>query len=312
VIAFAVSNAWGASMFGAVVNGWRSMPGFCLLAADRVIGVAIMAGIQASAGAVNPSFYLSDGATTPDNFAVLAVALKTSAGAGTPGTGPRVVGITHTQVPQQPSSVLSAPINGNLQVMLGAHGGGLVSVTSVVGTNGDTYALNAPAGNNPQIAYDANASADETNAVTVTTSTAAGWPILIYDLAGMDTSPFDLQATASGGSTGAGNIASAPNITPSTAGGVVIGAIRLTGPPDSMSSPTDVIFDSIYYTNETDGSTMDIGEGYGHVSNVPASAQNWTWHNTVATPDWDASAFAFKAAQTTIPAPFFFVAPSLM
>lgn len=297
VVVFALSNGWGASLRGATVTGWRAAPGYHLLHADRDIGIATMVGVASATGTINPAIYCADSAT--DTFACLAIVLKGSPGSGTPGASTRVLTSTHTYFAQAGTALMSAPINGDAQVILGAHGNGLVAITSANGSGAGAYTVNAPTGNRPQCVYAAGLTQDSTNLATLTLSpTNAGWQCVIYDLVGIDpTTPFDQVASANstGSFTGPGDI-NTGSVTPTNPGAVVLTALRVTGGPiDSMSGPAGVVYDAPYYTGQTDSSVMDLGEGYAHVTNAPASSLTFLWHSA-STPDWDWSAFVFNAA----------------
>jgi hypothetical protein len=299
VVVYSCISGWGVAMEGNTNTGWRAGNGYRLITADRRVGIVTEIGVKAGAGAVNPAIYNT---SSGDSYNTLAVALKTSNGAGTPGTGCRVINVFHTRV-NAGTVKMSAPIHGNLQVLSTAYGNDQETLNSVTASAGSSWTVVSPVAGIPQIAYVPNLSDDATNVLTlsVTEHGSGNLQILLYDIAGADPSPYDGNAHNTGGAVSAGgNIAVAPSITPSRAGGVIIATVGiLTGPPDLLSSPSGGIFDSVYYTGYTDLGPIDSGDGYAHVYPTSATAQSFTWRDSEATSGWFALALSFLAPTTT-------------
>jgi hypothetical protein len=120
--------------------------------------------------------------------------------------------------------------------------------------------------------------------------------VTIYDVAGAATAPFDTSAANRGTMENADeDLVNAPDITPSTANGLIILALNMgIGPPIGVTFGTD---DMVRYTGRTDGGT-ESGDGFAHYLNPDTSAEAWTWHisNGGVLSSWSATALAFKAA----------------
>ena len=69
-----------------------------------------------------------------------------------------------------------------------------------------------------------------------------------------------------------------------------------------MTSPTGVVFDSIYYTGATDLSPQDSGDGYSHANPTSTSplSFNWQLSNGSHSTGWSAAAWEFKSAATAV------------
>jgi hypothetical protein len=132
--------------------------------------------------------------------------------------------------------------------------------------------------------------------------------VVLYDITGAATAPFDTSAAATVnqgapggltcGSVPASDTPHAPDITPTTANGLVIGVLNDgTGPPCSMMSP-GFTFDAAIYNGQDDSSTglLDSSDGYSHIYNTSASTLNFGYHWANATSTGGhALAAAFKA-----------------
>jgi hypothetical protein len=58
------------------------------------------------------------------------------------------------------------------------------------------------------------------------------------------------------------------------------------------------VADHVFYTGQTDGSMMDMGDGTTHIYNADTNPLSFGWHQTSHPPTsgWFAIAVAFRAA----------------
>jgi hypothetical protein len=302
ILTYSMMVGWGAAMVGSAIVGWRAMPGHRLLSGDRWIGIVMQAGLKATAGAVTPTFYGQCGAASgPESMSTLAIALKTDNTKGSQSTvTPRVVSVMKVRVNNATFPPVSFPTIGNLQVIAGSSTPSQTSIDAVKdSSNGGTaWTRLVPAGF-PQFAYIPNSTPDQTNVCYISNSTDGLLHAVLYDIVGADVSPYDTDTTfvKGSGTTGPANIPNSPTITTAQAGELILCSLNLfTGPPDTVSAPTGVVFDCGYYTGMTDLSPMDSGDGYAHVWMAAAGATSFTWHLVaVTTSDSMAHAVAFKA-----------------
>ena len=150
----------------------------------------------------------------------------------------------------------------------------------------------------PQVWYAANAAPGSDLTISFNVANNTGIIVMAWDIAGASTAPFDKFTEATGAQATAGaDITSAPVITPSTAHGLVFGLVnQYTGPPTSMIG-AGYVADHVYYTGNTDGSLMDMGDGTAHIYNSDTSQLSFGWHQTNHPPTsgWFAIAVAFKS-----------------
>ncbi|PYN89534.1 MAG: hypothetical protein DMD87_05345, partial [Candidatus Rokuibacteriota bacterium] len=283
---------------------------FTLLATDVLDGSMAQYRVQGTRGVINPSMTVS-GATT-DRFITLAIALKSGAAGTAPGTGIRIVRIQHNYFALDnggTSYSLQFPSSGNLIVAawVGFNTDTLtnVDILGMANGNGATYtSLGSAVGNqlsgDAQIFYAANAPTGP-NVITLTLSGPQhGSHLLLYDIAGADTAPFDAAASTTGNQTSSGDLR-AVTITPAHSNGLVIGLTNLDHHTISGVVGSSFRFDSTTFP-EADGSRRPDGDaGHAHVYNSDTSPLTFIWstqHNTAGVGPWAAYAAAFKAATT--------------
>jgi hypothetical protein len=99
------------------------------------------------------------------------------------------------------------------------------------------------------------------------------------------------------------DILHAPDITPSTPDGLVIGLLNMGIGPPSASIGAGYIFDSVFYTGQTDASVMTYGEGRAHIYTSSTAPLSFGYHvkNDGTLSGWFGSAVAFKAAPRPSP-----------
>jgi len=300
IISWGTPGGWGTPYIGTAPTAFRAMSGFRLLSADNWIGFVAQIGVKASAGAINPTIYMLS--PTAESFNTLAVALKTDNTKGSQATGIRVVGLQKMRMNNGTYVKAFFPTWGNLQVLASSETPSQCSVDAVRdSSNGGTAWTRLNDAGAPQMAYIGNSVSSSSNIVYVSNTTNFLHSVL-YDIAGAHTSPYDTTQIASGGTiNGPAYVPNAPDITPSTAEGLMVASLNFyVGPPDGCDLPTGVVFDCAYHTGMTDLSTMDTGDGYAHYNYATAAAQSWRWHETaVTTTAWFTRAAAFKAAATS-------------
>jgi hypothetical protein len=253
--------------------------------------------IQTTAAIINPSI-TSTGDTEAYN--AVAVALQIAV-AGTPAPAGiyinKIIHETSTIIPGSWS--LQLPAVGNLRVITTTTPGW----TGITDNEGGTWirvgAVDA------QLYYSANKSPNPNLKITIAAGSGAGVPtsVRFYDISGAAASPFDTSATLD--STNVSNqvtINNAPVITPTTANGLVIGALQIgQGPGLAITSPSGAVFDLVHYTGEVDMDLMENADGNAHIYNTTTATQNWNWNITSNSPNsLTAVAAAFKAGAVTI------------
>lgn len=276
---------------------WTAGAGFELLGGDWNTGYCAQWRVQSSHGAINPSCAISNNPATADTFTTVAVALKT-ASAGTPPSGMYIAHALHTWSVNNVSPMwIQFPCSGNL-LICSATNSPVNAISSITDTPGNTWDVSKNAGSTPLIAFAPNATPSITNVLNITYDTGGQLFLVLYDVVGAAASPYDTKAVASGTSSSSNaDVTSAPVITPTTTGGLVVLCNTMgTGPPSGVDLPVGGIFDALHYTNKTD-SGADSGDGYAHFWNPTAATEAWSWtmaNGSVAT-SWAALAIAFKA-----------------
>jgi hypothetical protein len=288
---------------------------WALTAADLRDGNATQMGVYNSTAALNPTMTMGDSSA----FLSLALAFKSSAGGTARGSGIKITSIHHADEPgtslasvtgvgsafTNPNKI-AAPGTGNLIVVAHVYGGTGSTINSITDTNGNTYTAcgavsNGQGGSQSRIWRAENATCSSDNVLTVTHSdNAADSTILVYNIIGAASSPFDLYVTATGNNGSPGSVLNAPNITPTTANGLVIGCTGIDFDTLNGLVAAGLVFDSIVFDGESTSGPdcMDENNGWGHYYN-PNTSQvvfSWTEVDSQHIGGWDACAAAFKAA----------------
>ena len=321
---------WGASLStdtpsGGNFNGTSITAGtnFTLLSADLQVGSCDQYYVQPTAGAINPSFTPSGSAT----WGSLAIALNGASAGTAPGSGMRIVHVQHTLIGSLTTGSNAAPLplqfpsSGNLLVGLF----NCAQIASVSDSAGNTWSCPAALlsagvnGQYAQIVYAANASTSPNlSGITLTLSNgSAGGEtfqsfLVLYDVAGAATSPYDTGATANGQQTSNGDLATV-SITPSTANGLVFGEVEIGFQTINGLVGPGYILDSVVNTQDDDNpggfgtqnSSLDEDNGYAHVynANTDELSFEWTYNSSlsggvegiVGAEYWAAVAAAFEA-----------------
>ena len=289
--------------------------GFTLIDADLMFGYASMAQIQTSSGAVTPSINFVGG-PSGGNGICIAAAFKTSASTGTAPSGIQIIsqedafGNTPTTYIQihvfNPGDTLvieglSTQATGNNQWS---------SISDSLGSSFTTHQLADSGGGYPAWAVDCSAPSVGDDKITISGASSSGnGNYVVLEIAGLNNSSHTACFDATAGlKTNWGNNApysSAPSITPSTAGGIILAAIEEgIGPISGISSPNGAIYAYPNYTGITDASQMTEGGGFSYLLNTSTNANSWTWTSPNSTA-WNASAIALVAgsSQGGLPSP---------
>jgi hypothetical protein len=299
---YAVDAANGSVGGGARSTGVTAGTNFTLLSACQNLSAVAQYQVQGSHSAINPAMTVAGGG---DNFNTVAIALKSAPAGTAPPAGIRIVHKYDVVIPGMATTTLQFPSSGNLLVVTFTLTTDQETVSSVSDSKGNTYTN--PLGSGwPQLFYAAAAKPDPALAYTIVASGAAGGveDVTMYDVTGAATAPFDRSASAWGELTTVdADITHAPDITPSTANGLVIALLNMgIGPPSSSIGP-GYVFDSIFYNGETDNSLMAYGEGREHIYNPTSSplAFGYHVHNNGTLSGWYSGAVAFKAGTAAAP-----------
>ena len=285
------ADVYGATAFATEATRFTAGTGFTLLDAD----IAWPTGsppfphasqylVQTTAAPVTPGMNVTHNDGGGDVYLGVAVALKASAGAGTPPPpGMRIVHLSHltNEAPNVGAWRLQFPSSGNL-IVVTLQEQNIIPVASVSDNVGNTYRLVAPDDSVPQFWY-AQGPATTSPTLELTMNLTGGFGLgvtyLLYDVAGASASSYDGFAfkTQYDDPTGS-DVFDSPVITPASAPGLTITATSLgQGPSSGLASgcPAAAIFDLVYYTGETDLDTMDNADYRAHVFNTDTSTEHW-------------------------------------
>jgi len=273
---------------------------FTLLSACRELGAVAQYRVQASHAAINPKLTVSG---NTDHFNTVAIALKSAAAGSAPPPGIRIVH-KYDLLPTLPAT-LQFPSSGNLLVVGFTVTTDQVHVSSVTDSLGNAYTNPLSVGN-PQMFYAASANSDPTLTITIVASGSSGprQDVTMYDVVGAAPAPYDKSVSAWGGMAATNaDILHAPDIVPSTANGLVFALLNMGIGPPSASIGAGYVFDSVFYTGQTDASVMTYGEGRAHIYNSTTAPLSFGYHvkNDGTLSGWFGSAVAFKAAPRPSP-----------
>jgi len=278
------------------MTGMTSGPGFTFLSADVMLGTFAQYQVQSSTGAILPVVTV---AGVTDAFNTVAIALRGGIQGSAPPPGIRIVGVHHVDY-YHPGTII-IPSSGNLLYVSTAFGTGNVYITSIFSTPSNTWIElpNTGDGNGPpQCFYAANAITSPNLALAITgpEGISSQVSLVIYDIAGAATSPFDTSWNNSGLSENEGNF-SLGTITPSTSNGLVIATMATYSGVITATTGSGQVLDSVTYGNETDADLMDNADAYGHFYNPDTSPITFGWTLGVTATSVEAPQIvAFKAA----------------
>lgn len=283
-------------------TGMTAGSGFTLLSADTVLNAVAQYAVQSAHGSISPAVTVAGG---NDRFNTVSIALKSAAAGTVPPAGIRIVH-KYDSLPPMPTTV-QFPSTGNLVVVSFTVPSDLELISSVTDNLGNSY-VNPLGSGWPQVYYAASAKTSPTMKLNLVASGNSGGrqDATLYDVTGAAAAPLDKFANVWGEMTSTqGDITHAPDITPSTSGGLVIGMLAMGVGPPSASIGSGYVFDSVFYTGQTDASVMTYGEGRAHIYNANTSPLSFGYHvhNDGTLSSWWGSAVAFKGGTVTNTAP---------
>jgi hypothetical protein len=272
--------------------------GVTQLSTDNRWAIGSQGFVQTTAAAITP--YMQLAGIAGDGNCV-ALALKTSAGAGTAPSGVYVV--------QQQDYFGNAATTSyqfhffntaDTLLFLGINtlnGNQWTSVSDLIGNSGTTHQTSGGGSGYPAwwVACDAT-SGDDVLTVSGASASNSGNYVLV-EWAGLknssSTACYDSTAGLATGTTSATPY-SIPTLTPSTTGGVALAMINEgTGPVLGISAPAGAVYSYPSYTGMTDASTMTEGGGFSMFLSPSASSHTWTW--SLSSSSAVASAIALEA-----------------
>jgi hypothetical protein len=151
---------------------WISGSGFSLLDADiawttnQGFPHASQFFVQSTAASINPS--ITAMGDSSNGYNAVAVALKAAVAGTAASAGIHVNKIIHQTTNVPPSTwTLQEPATGNLRVLATANGSNLTNIASITDSDGGVWTKIAPAGDEPQIWFSANTTANPNLSVTL-------------------------------------------------------------------------------------------------------------------------------------------------
>jgi len=287
--------------------GSQSNIAWALDAADYLDGYAGQYGVYSAATSFTPQMTTG----TSNTYTSCQVAFKSASAGTAPTQSMRIVHLGHfAMLPSGTTQTLGFPSSGNL--LVASFTGGGDSISGITSTPGNTWKSTGTVAGSPafsatsQIYYAGNASTATTETVAITrTGTLEPDTVLIYDITGASTSPFD---TDSGGQSATQNseVSSFTTcttcLTPSTASDIVIlnaNQIYCTG--TAITAPSGAVFDAAVATlNSINGpQPVDQNGEWAHFYDTNASGitATWTMSCNQAESGWAGRVAAFKSAQ---------------
>jgi hypothetical protein len=318
-------NASGGA-FNGTGNALAPGGGFTLLSADNQVGSCEQYQIQSSAGAINPTFTTTGGAT----WGSLAIALKAATAGTAPPGGIRIIGVQHTSFAgdaptggNYPNviSKIQFPCFGNL--LVGLYQCTVGQITAITDSSSNTWSIPGSAvvsvnGQLAQIVYAAGAATGSNlNSISFTFSPAANFAfITLYDVTGADPNPFDTVGTASGQQTVNANLTTC-SVTPTSSSGLIFGLLTVEFNTPNQSVGAGYIFDTVVNSLDsnnagtlgTAASTLDEDAGFAHFYNTNTSTATFVYGlNTTGAAGggsagaqfWSSVAVAFKSGTPSL------------
>jgi hypothetical protein len=280
--------------------------GWNLDAVDLFDGYAVQHGVYSATTSFNPQ--MTTGTSNP--YTSCAVAFKSASAGTAPTQSMRVVHLGHFNMPNSGTTqTVQMPSTGNL--LVASFTGGGDSISGISSIPGNTWASTGTVAGGPsitassQIYYAGNASTATTATAAITRAgSLTNDSILIYDITGAATSPFDKDSGGQSGnqtSTVSSFTTCSGCLTPSAAGELVIlNANQNWCTGTAETSPSGALFDSAFSTiNSVNGAQpVDQNGEWAHfynTSTAPITA-TWTMSCDQAEDTWAGRVAAFKAS----------------
>lgn len=277
-------------------------------AVDLLDGYAVQHGVYSTTTSFTPQMTTG----TSNTYTSCEVMFKAASAGTAPTQSMRIVHLGHFAMPASGTTqTLQMPSSGNL--LIASFTGGGDSISGITGTPSNTWSSTGAVAGGPsftassQIYYAGNASTATTATVAITrTGTLTQDTVLIYDITGANTSPFDTDSGGQGGnqtSIVSSFTTCASCLTPSTAGEIVIlNANQNWCTGTALTAPSGALFDSAFTTmNSVNGpQNVDQNGEWAHFYNTSTSpiTATWTMSCDQAEAAWAGRVAAFKAGLT--------------
>lgn len=299
-----VSYSNDSSTASSFTAGSQSNINWALDAVDLIDGYAVQHGVYSATTSFTPQMTGSS-----DSYTSCEVMFKSASAGTAPSQNMRIVHLGHFSLPDSgPTQNIQMPSSGNL--MVASFTGGGDSISSITTTPGNTWAATGTVAGGPnitatsQIYYAANAStATSLKAAVTRTGTLTNDNLLIYDITGANSAPFDKDS--GGQSTNQGSQVSSFTtcsgcLTPSAANELVImNANQNWCTGTAVASPAGALYDSIFTTMDSVNGPQPVDQNgeWAHLYNKDTSAVTATWTMSCdqAEGGWAGRLAAFKA-----------------
>jgi hypothetical protein len=242
--------------------------------------------VQGVAAGVNPTALVTD-LISNSGWTSITYGLKTASAGTAPSAGARCVGTYHYRfagVTGGPALnyPLQVPTLGTTQMIGCSDPLGSTNLLGVSGAVAGPWTMRAAASGDAQFGYRTQSVPSAVEMLTINSSDPASHQYfqgIVWDWVGVGN--FDAWAATQGTTSfGPGNTTPAAQITPVASSGVAIAIMGLdTGPPDSVVTPSGAVLLSGTYTGESDTSTMDNGDCFGHYVFSSNATQSWVFHD---------------------------------
>jgi hypothetical protein len=289
---------------------------WALDAVDLFDGYAVQHGVYSTTTSFTPQIATG----TSSTYTSCEVAFKSASAGKAPTQAMRIVHLGHFAMPDSGTTQnVQMPSSGNL--LVASFTGGGDSISGITSTPNNTWSSTGSVAGGPsftassQIYYAANASTATTASVAITRSgTLTNDSVLIYDITGANTSPFDSDSGGQDGnqtSTVSSFTTCSSCLTPTAAGEIVIlNANQNWCTGTAQTAPSGALFDSAFTTiNSVNGpQNVDQNGEWAHIYNTSAApiTATWTMSCDQAEATWAGRVAAFKAgpaATATQPSP---------
>lgn len=287
--------------------GSQSNIGWVLDAVDLLDGYAVQHGVYSTTTSFTPQ--MTTGSS--GSYTSCEVMFKSAAAGTAPVQAMRVVHLGHFSLPNSGTTQnIQMPASGNL--LVASFTGGGDSISGITSTPSSTWLSTGAVAGGPsitassQIYYAGDANTATTETVAITRSGSLSWDnVLVYDITGASTSPFDVDSGGQSGNETA-KVSSLTTctgcLTPSAAGEIVlINANQNWCTGTAATAPSGALFDSAFTTmNSVDGpQPIDQNGEWAHLYNTSTAAITaiWTMSCEEAEDTWAGRVAAFKGAQ---------------
>jgi hypothetical protein len=286
---------------------------WALDAVDLFDGYAVQHGVYSTTSSFIPQITTG----TSSTYTSCEVAFKSASAGTAPTQSMRIVHLGHFAMPDSGTTQnVQMPSSGNL--LVASFTGGGDSISGITSAPSNTWSSTGSVAGGPsftassQIFYAANASTATTASVAITRSgSLTNDSVLIYDITGANTSPFDSDSGGQDGnqtSTVSSFTTCSSCLTPATAGEIVIlNANQNWCTGIAQTAPSGALFDSAFATiNSVNGpQNVDQNGEWAHFYNTSVApiTATWTMSCEQAEATWAGRVAAFKSATEPQTAP---------